>query len=49
MILASPGVRRYVRQLLSRYLPQLTVLSHNEIAEGVKIQSLGVIRWDDGN
>jgi flagellar biosynthesis protein FlhA len=49
VLLASPGVRRYVRQLLSRYLPQIVVLSHNEIADGVKIQSLGVIRWDDGN
>ncbi|MBI3304276.1 MAG: flagellar biosynthesis protein FlhA [Deltaproteobacteria bacterium] len=49
VLLASPGVRRYVRQLLSRYLPQIAVLSHNEIAEGVKIQSLGMIRWHDGN
>jgi hypothetical protein len=23
------------------------VLSHNEIADGVKIQSLGIIRWSD--
>jgi flagellar biosynthesis protein FlhA len=49
VILASPGIRRYVRQLLSRYFSQIAVLSHNEIAEGVKIQSLGVIRWNDGN
>jgi flagellar biosynthesis protein FlhA len=49
VILASPNVRRYVRQLLGRYLPQLAVLSYNEIAEGVKVQSLGVIGWNDGN
>jgi flagellar biosynthesis protein FlhA len=48
VLLTSPGVRRHLRQLLSHYLPQIVVLSHNEIAEGVKIQSLGVIRWSDG-
>lgn len=48
VLLTNPGVRRHLRQLLSRYLPQVAVLSHNEIAEGVKIQSLGVIRWSDG-
>jgi len=49
VILTSPNVRRYVRQLLGRYLPQIVVLSYNEIAEGVKVQSLGVIGWNDGN
>ncbi|MCS6924377.1 MAG: flagellar biosynthesis protein FlhA [Candidatus Binatia bacterium] len=48
VLLTSPGVRRHLRQLLGRYLPQVAVLSHSEIAEGVKIQSLGVIRWSDG-
>lgn len=48
VLLTSPGVRRHIRQLLGRYLPQVAVLSHSEIAEGVKIQSLGVIRWSDG-
>jgi flagellar biosynthesis component FlhA len=33
--------------LISHYLPQIAVLSHNEIATGVKIQSLGVLRWKD--
>ncbi|MBI3758037.1 MAG: flagellar biosynthesis protein FlhA [Deltaproteobacteria bacterium] len=49
VLLTSPNVRRYVRQLLGRYVPQLAVLSYGEIAEGVKIQSLGVIGWNDGN
>jgi flagellar biosynthesis protein FlhA len=49
VVLASPGVRRHVRQLVSRYLPQIAVLSHNEIADGVKIHSLGAIRWNDAN
>lgn len=47
VFLTASGVRRHFRQLLSRYLPQIAVLSHNEIADGIKIQSLGVIRWSD--
>ena len=44
VFLASPDVRRHLRQLLSHYLKQIVVLSHREISDGVKIQSLGVIR-----
>lgn len=49
VLLTSPNVRRYARQLLGRYVPQLAVLSYSEVAEGVKIQSLGVIGGNDGN
>lgn len=49
VLLTSPNVRRYVRQLIGRYVPQLAVLSYNEVAEGVKVQSLGVIGLQDGN
>jgi len=44
VFLASSDVRRHLRQLLSHYLRQIVVLSHREIADGVKIHSLGVIR-----
>ena len=47
VFLTAAGVRRHLRQLISHYLPQIAVLSHNEIAGGVKIQSLGVLRWKD--
>jgi flagellar biosynthesis protein FlhA len=47
VFLTAAGVRRHLRQLVSQYLPQIAVLSHNEIAGGVKIQSLGVVRWND--
>ncbi len=49
VLLTTPTTRRHLRHLLARYLPQIAVLSHNEIAEGVKVQSLGVIRWSDAN
>ena len=47
IILASGPVRRHLKQLMSHYLPQVVVLSHNEIADGAKIQSLGVVRRKD--
>ncbi|HEY7164372.1 MAG TPA: flagellar biosynthesis protein FlhA [Candidatus Binatia bacterium] len=47
VFLTAAGVRRQLRQLISHYLPQIAVLSHNEIATGAKIQSLGIIRWND--
>lgn len=47
VFLTAAGVRRHLRRLMSHYMPQIAVLSHNEIAEGVKIQSLGIIRWSD--
>ena len=47
VFLSGAGVRRHLRQLISHYMPQVAVLSHNEIADGVKIQSLGIIRWGD--
>lgn len=49
VLLTTASVRRHLQQLLSRYLSQVTILSHSEINEGVKIQSLGMIRWNNGN
>jgi flagellar biosynthesis protein FlhA len=45
--LTGAAVRRHLRQLISHYMPQIAVLSHAEIADGVKIQSLGIIRCSD--
>jgi flagellar biosynthesis protein FlhA len=47
VFLTGAAVRRHLRQLISRYMPQIAVLSHNEIPDGVNIQSLGIIRWND--
>jgi flagellar biosynthesis protein FlhA len=43
VILCSPGIRRHLRKLLDRFLPQVAVLSHNEITPQTKIQSLGMV------
>jgi len=43
VILCSPIVRRHLRGLLERFMPQITVLSHNELTTQARIRSLGTI------
>ncbi|HYK88147.1 MAG TPA: flagellar biosynthesis protein FlhA [Acidobacteriota bacterium] len=43
VILCSPNVRLYVRQLLERYLPNIVILSHNEIPPNVRAVSVGMV------
>jgi flagellar biosynthesis protein FlhA len=47
VFLTGVTVRRHLRQLIGHYMPQVAVLSHNEIPDGVNVQSLGIIRWSD--
>jgi len=44
VLLASPAIRGHLRKFTERFIPQLAILSHNEIAPGVRIQSLGTVR-----
>lgn len=43
ILLCSPPVRMYVKQLLERYFPHLPVLSYNELEANVEVQSIGVV------
>ncbi len=43
IILCSPAVRMYVRQLTERVLPQVPILSYNELEPNVEVQSVGVV------
>lgn len=43
VILCSPAVRMYVRQLTERYFPNIYVLSYNELETNVEVQSIGVL------
>ena len=43
IILTSPVVRMYFRQLIERVLPDIPVLSYNELESHVEIQSVGVV------
>ncbi|TYS61623.1 flagellar biosynthesis protein FlhA [Sutcliffiella horikoshii] len=43
ILLCSPAVRMYVKQMLDRYLPQVPVLSYNELEASIEVQSIGVV------
>lgn len=43
LLLCSPAVRMYVRHLIERYMPQVPVLSYNELEPTVEVQSIGVV------
>nr|WP_295970425.1 flagellar biosynthesis protein FlhA [uncultured Bacillus sp.] len=43
IILCSPAVRMYIRQLTERYFPQIPILSYNELEANVEVQSVGVV------
>lgn len=43
ILLCSPAVRMYLRQLTERYFPQVPVLSYNELDAAIEIQSVGMV------
>ena len=43
VVLCSPNVRMYVRQLLDRFLPNAAILSHSEIPPNLRVVSMGMV------
>ena len=43
IVLCSPAVRMYVRQMTERYFPQVPIISYNELEANVEVQSVGVV------
>ncbi|AIF43744.1 flagellar biosynthesis protein FlhA [Virgibacillus sp. SK37] len=43
ILLCSPAIRMYLKQLVERFLPQVVVLSYNELEPTVEVQSVGVV------
>mgnify|MGYP001420583284 CR=1 FL=1 len=43
IILCSPAIRMYVRQLIERYFSNIPVLSYNELEPTIEVQSVGVV------
>jgi flagellar biosynthesis protein FlhA len=43
ILLCSPLIRPHVKKLTERFIPNLVVLSHNEISNDVRIESLGLV------
>ncbi|WP_066173069.1 flagellar biosynthesis protein FlhA [Bacillus marinisedimentorum] len=46
VILSSPAVRMYVKQLIERHMPQVPVLSYNELEPSIEVQSAGVVSME---
>ncbi len=46
VLLCSPVIRRHLRKLLERFLPDVAVISHNELSNSLEIRSIGIIRMD---
>ena len=44
VILCSPMLRRHVRRLIERFMPEVVVIAHSELKSTLEIQSMGVIR-----
>ena len=43
IILTSPIIRMYVRQFMERAMPDIPILSYNELEPNVEVQSVGVV------
>ena len=44
ILLTSPVIRIYLKRLIERYMPDLVILSHNEIPPEVTIKTLGMVK-----
>ena len=43
VLLVTPMIRHHVKRLLDRFLPQVIVLSHNEISPQLKVRAVGSV------
>ena len=44
VVLCSPQIRPHFKRLVERFVPDLSVLSYNEIVSSAKIQSIGTVK-----
>ncbi len=43
VVLCSPALRPFLRRLIEKALPQLTIISYNELMPRVEVQSVGIV------
>ncbi|KIH78200.1 flagellar biosynthesis protein FlhA [Geoalkalibacter ferrihydriticus DSM 17813] len=48
VLLCPPTIRPHVKRLTERYLPNLMVISHNEVAPDLKIRAVGTVKANAG-
>lgn len=44
VVLCSPLIRHHLKNLIDRFIPNIVVLSHNEISNNVNVKSVGTVR-----
>ena len=44
VVLCSPLIRSHLKTLVDRFIPNITILSHNEIGSNVSVKSFGTVR-----
>jgi flagellar biosynthesis protein FlhA len=44
VVLCSPLIRSHLKNLIDRFIPNIVVLSHNEITPNVNVKSFGIVR-----
>jgi len=49
VVLCSPMIRMHLKQLIDRFVPNITVLSHNEITPNVNVKAFGTVRLSYAN
>ena len=49
VIVCSSQIRGHFKKLVDRFIPNITVLSYDEILNNVEIQSLGTLELKDAN
>jgi flagellar biosynthesis protein FlhA len=49
VILCSPLIRSHFKKLADRFIPDLVVLSYNEIVNNIQVHSIGTVVLDDAN
>jgi flagellar biosynthesis protein FlhA len=43
VLLTSPTNRRHVYKLISRFIPQVSVISHNELVSDINVSTVGMV------
>jgi flagellar biosynthesis protein FlhA len=46
ILLTSPNIRRYIKQIIENYISNLQVLSYSEIDSKIKLNIIGVVEVD---
>ncbi len=49
VVLTSPAIRAPLRKLLERFIPNIIILSSNELSSAVNLQPISIVRYNDAN